>query len=292
MIQSSLPPHDPTYWPTSPSKRPDILDIFISNVPNGLYQHTEIFNFLLSDHSTILLTLNASPPCQSLKPWLTNKNTDWDSFRSQLSNDTNLKIKLKSPEDIEDAITTLNQSIQRAAWNSTPISQPSPPFSIHIPAHIRHVISEKRRARTQWQRTKYPSDKNCLNSLSTQLKRLMSNFRNQSFTNYIASLSFKDGSIWKTTKKASKEKTSYPPLKQPNNTWAIEDSVKADLFKTHLAEVFKPHYNINNPAFSNEIEQSLLSPLQMTLPPKAFYPAEKLEFLKEQLQLLSSSTSS
>ena len=267
-------PPDPTYWPTSPSKRPDILDIFISNVPNGLYQHTENFNFLLSDHSAVLLTLSASPPIQSLKPSLTNKNTDWDSFRSQLSYDTNLNIKLKSPEDIEDAITKLNQSIQRAAWNSTPISQPSLLFSINIPAHIRHVISEKRRARSQWQRTKYPSDKNRLNSLSTQLKRLMSNFRNQSFNNYIASLSFKDGSIWKATKKALREKPSYPPLKQPDNTWAIEDPIKADLFKTHLTEVFKLHNNINNTAFSNEIEQFLLSPLQMTLPPKAFSPAE------------------
>jgi hypothetical protein len=75
------------------------------------------------------------------------------------------------------------------------MSQPFPPFSINIPAQIHHVTSEKRRARTQWQRTKYPSDKNRLNSLSTQLKRLMLNFRNQSFTNYMASLSFKDGSI-------------------------------------------------------------------------------------------------
>ena len=82
----------------------------------------------------------------------------------------------------------------------------------------------------------------------------MSNFRNQSFTNYMASLSFKDGSIWKATKKAHKEKPSYPPLKQPNNTWAIEDSIKANLFKTRLTEIFKPHNNINNPAFYNEIE--------------------------------------
>ncbi|VVC41414.1 Hypothetical protein CINCED_3A018233 [Cinara cedri] len=139
---------DPTYWPTSPSKRPDILDIFISNVPNGLYQHTENFNFLLSDHSAVL-TINASLPFQSLKPSLTNKNTDWNSFWSQLSNDSNLNIKLKSPEDIEDAITKLNQLIQRAAWNSSPISQPSPPSFINIPTHICHVISEKRHARTQ-----------------------------------------------------------------------------------------------------------------------------------------------
>jgi hypothetical protein len=63
----------------------------------------------------------------------------------------------------------------------------------------------------------------------------------------------------KPQKKALKEKASYSPLKQPNNTWAIADPVKADFFKTHLAEVFKPHNNINNPAFSNEIVKFLLS---------------------------------
>jgi hypothetical protein len=58
-------PPDPTYWPTCSSKRPEILDIFISNVPNGLYQHIENFNFLLFDHSAVLLILNASPPIQT-----------------------------------------------------------------------------------------------------------------------------------------------------------------------------------------------------------------------------------
>jgi len=138
---------NPTYWPTSPSKRPDIPDIFISNVPNGLYQTPKIltsFSLIIQPSSSPLTT-----PANSITQTLTNKQKHvWDSFRSQLSNDTNLNIKLKSPEDIEDAITKLNQSIQRATWNSTPVSQPFPPFSINILAHIRHVISEKRRART------------------------------------------------------------------------------------------------------------------------------------------------
>jgi len=105
------------------------LNVLISSTSSSpMYQTVSINtpNILTSFSMIIQLTLNASLPIQSLKHSLTNKNTDWDSFQSQLSNDTNLNIKLKSPENIEDAIIKLNQSIQRAAWNSTPISQPLP----------------------------------------------------------------------------------------------------------------------------------------------------------------------
>jgi len=32
-----LVPPDPTYWPSSTRKNPDILDIFVSNLPNTLF---------------------------------------------------------------------------------------------------------------------------------------------------------------------------------------------------------------------------------------------------------------
>jgi len=75
-------------------------------------------------------------------------------------------------------------------------------------------------------------------------------------------------------KKTLKNKQSYPPLKKSNGSWAVDDQERVETFKNHLSEVFKPYDNINNPAFSNEIENFLLFPLQMTLPPKAFFPAE------------------
>jgi hypothetical protein len=68
----------------------------------------------------------------------------------------------------------------------------------------------------------------------------------------------------KPQKMLIKKNLSHPPLKKPNNTWTIEDPVKTDIFKTYPAEVFKPHGNINNPAFSNEIENFLIPSLQIT----------------------------
>lgn len=67
-------PLNPTYWPTSPNKRPDILDFFISKAPNHLYHHVKNFDDLHSDHSAVLLTINSSPLIKSNNPHLVNKN--------------------------------------------------------------------------------------------------------------------------------------------------------------------------------------------------------------------------
>lgn len=54
-------PPGPTYWPTSPNKILDILDIFTAKILRNL--HCSINNILglNSDHSTILLTISAIP---------------------------------------------------------------------------------------------------------------------------------------------------------------------------------------------------------------------------------------
>jgi len=56
-----LTPPGPTYWPSSSSKNPDILDIFVSKIPNNLYCTTKNILDLNSDHSSVLLTLNTTP---------------------------------------------------------------------------------------------------------------------------------------------------------------------------------------------------------------------------------------
>lgn len=81
-------------------------------------------------------------------------------------------MKLKSPDNIEDAITNLTTSIQCAAWNSTTAyTNHQKPFQLNLPTYIRNLITEKRRARSLWQATRYPSDKKRLNILTAHLKR-------------------------------------------------------------------------------------------------------------------------
>jgi|UniRef100_A0A2S2QST6 hypothetical protein len=68
---------------------------------------------------------------------------------------------------------------------------------------------------------------------------------------------------------------SYP-LKNNGNIWCNTEIGKAKIFLTHLTSVFQPHQDINNPKFTEEIQNSLTNPLLVYLSSKAFSPNEIL----------------
>jgi hypothetical protein len=113
-----ITPGTPTYWPTSPRKRPDLLDFFISS---NLYP--------LSNHSPVLLILNTEPTPIPPKPSLISGPMNWDGFRIDLEGSLDLKISLKNPSEIEEAVVhRFIEAIQRATWENLP----SIPFTIQI----------------------------------------------------------------------------------------------------------------------------------------------------------------
>lgn len=75
----------PTYWPTDPKKIPDLLDFFITKGIGSNNIETENIVDLTSDHTPVLLSYNASVILKTKKQNLTNKSTDWESFREKLN---------------------------------------------------------------------------------------------------------------------------------------------------------------------------------------------------------------
>lgn len=63
-----------------------------------------------------------------------------------------------------------------------------------MPLCIREVIAKKQRARSQWQRSRNPIDKNTYNRLAKQPTRELQEIQNKSFKTYITSLSKDDHS--------------------------------------------------------------------------------------------------
>jgi len=55
-------PPSPTYWPISPRKKPNTLNIIISKISIRIHSLTTNLNDLCSDHSAVLLTIDC--PCQ------------------------------------------------------------------------------------------------------------------------------------------------------------------------------------------------------------------------------------
>ncbi|KAL4103330.1 hypothetical protein QTP88_018707 [Uroleucon formosanum] len=143
-----------------------------------------------------------------------------------------------------------------------------------MPAHIREVIVQKRRARAHYQRSRLPSHKQMYNKLSNSLKKLLAKHKSNSFTSYLTNLSPTDGSLWRATKNVCKTKTPNIPIKKPDGSLAVTDSDKTEAFKQHLSDIFVPHSDIFCPHNINSVEEFLNIPLPACLPVKHFTPNE------------------
>lgn len=139
---------------------------------------------------------------------------------------------------------------------------------------MRTLISQKRRARAIWQRTRYPIDKSYYNALTQKLKRLLANLKSESYANYTSSLTGIDGSLWKATRKLQCIHNPPPTLRNTDGSWTLSEQSQADIFANHLSNTFQPHNNIISLTKKQEIENYLNSPLPMYPPPRAFRRSE------------------
>jgi len=131
-----LVPPDPTYWPSSPRKNPDILDIFVKKIPSCLHSSAVNLLDLNSDHSSVLFTLNTIPLTRSEPPKLFNPSTDRLKFYNLVNLGIKLNVKLKSTNGIDLAINNFTNLIQSAAWSSNPHTN-HPPNQTLVPSDIR-----------------------------------------------------------------------------------------------------------------------------------------------------------
>ncbi|KAF0764271.1 Endo/exonuclease/phosphatase domain-containing protein, partial [Aphis craccivora] len=114
-----LAPPGPTYWPSSPAKKPDILDIFVTKIPGNLHCQTNNILDLNSDHSSIILNVSATAFARVEPPRLFSPLTDRLVFQNILNQRIDLKVKLKSNHDIDEAVNNLTMQIQSAACEAT-----------------------------------------------------------------------------------------------------------------------------------------------------------------------------
>lgn len=274
---------EPTYWPTDRQKIPDLLDFFVVKGFSNNYLKVDTSLDLHSDHSPIILTVSSTVILKESPPVLCNKHTNWKYFRQLFDQNVSLKVSLKSPEDIDEAVELFNLSIQNAAWKSTPYLQAKCDTHINYPVYIKQKIAVKRRLRRIWQNTRNPIDKTNFNRAAQQLKRSLLNLKNEWFREFSSNLDATEASnysLWKVTRSIKQPKTHIPPILKSDGTWAKSDEEKSEEFSKYFKEVFKPFFkNLNVP---NDIQEYLYSPQQMSLPIISFKPSElKNTVLKE-----------
>lgn len=110
----------PTYWPTDPKKIPDLLDFYITNGISTSYMNVIPSYDLSSDHSPIIATISMVVINTKPIPKLHNRRTNWDEYRNKVQEAINLNITLKTPEEIDAALSTFINILKVTAQQATP----------------------------------------------------------------------------------------------------------------------------------------------------------------------------
>jgi hypothetical protein len=79
----------PTYWPSHLNRHLDSLDFFITNLPNRFTAVATNLNDPASDHTPVLLYIEAQPLMKPNRPTITSGFTNWNKFRDILSKKNN-----------------------------------------------------------------------------------------------------------------------------------------------------------------------------------------------------------
>jgi len=209
-----------TYWPTDPTKQQDLLDFFVTNGISSTYTVIEPSYDLSSDHSPVIATISISPIYKQHIPRLHNSRTNWKNYRTKLHEEINLHISLKGCTEVEEATNNFIDLLQDAAQQATPPIVYKKDVA-NIPLKIKKLLSVKRRARAQWQRSHIASDKTAFNRLSSILKSKLKAMRANSFKHYVSTLSRYDNSIWKPIKSSRKPTLAFPPLRLDTDSGKI-----------------------------------------------------------------------
>jgi hypothetical protein len=98
-----LSTRQPTYWPSDPSKIPDLVYFCITKRIDAKRFTVESRLDLTSDHIPILIIMFTHIPGKSKNPSLNSKKTNCNCFRETVHELITLEIPLKTEIDIEAA---------------------------------------------------------------------------------------------------------------------------------------------------------------------------------------------
>jgi hypothetical protein len=191
------------------NKTPYLLDFLITNGISMNYADVEASYNLTSDHSPIIATISTTVMVRQPPPRLHTSQTCWDTYKTIISDNVDLRPKLKMSEDIETATENFISTLQQAARLTTPIRTPQR-TSTTLPLDIKRMVAIKRTARAKWQIPHAPDDRRLYNIASNKLKTALRNLRNDFFANYVSTLRRDDSSIWKPIKSRKKPQTPLP----------------------------------------------------------------------------------
>lgn len=255
-----LHPLEPTYY-SKAGHTPDLLDFFLAKHTVHLCSTPSVHFEMSSDHFPVITTIN-STPVYNLRQSLIKYPFDWTSYTNILNDITNLRISLKTPNDIDIAVSTLTRNIQYAANLASAKSETRTRRKTTISPTIIQLLREKKYCFRLWQNTKYPPHKTAYNRATRKLQKALQEERSAANNDMLIQLNSADGSLWKKVKFLTKQADGISPLHM-NDMWYTTPQDKANLFSNVLKHQFQPNLSVNN-EFTQRIMSDISIPLQIS----------------------------
>jgi hypothetical protein len=217
---------------------------------------------LTLDHSAVYSIIISTIILKESPPRLHNARMDWNNFLLILEEEINLKIPLKTEEELDNAVEYFTKPIQLAAWQCTPQEKKRSEYQ-YYPQEFQDLIAQKRELRRWWQQTQRPEDKTRLNRASRRLKEALQEQKNTSFKEYLEKLAASedtDYALWKCVKNLKQSQILIPPVRTENGGWKRTEDEKVETFAKYLVKVFQPFEGQATPDEDDQITAQLESP--------------------------------
>lgn len=125
---------------------PDVLDLFLTKNIAGTSLYAEVIHELSSDHHLVMMRASGNVEFMPEVPTLIIHPFDWNQYKLILDRITNMRLPLKTPNNINKAATHLTQIIHFAASESSSTRRSYQSNSMHrFPPNILQFCKQRNR---------------------------------------------------------------------------------------------------------------------------------------------------
>ncbi|GFT97091.1 probable RNA-directed DNA polymerase from transposon X-element [Trichonephila clavipes] len=269
-------PQSPIHAQPHEGRSGTIIDLAVfKHIP---FNHSiRVLNDLSSDHYPIILEINLNSSIIKNPKQL---STNWNNFKFALNNKHIPSVHLTSNENIELAISELNQNFSEAFVEaSKPKFKNAPKI---LSPEIKTKVHQQNRLRKIRQRTRCPSIYSEFRSLSREIAKDIKSHSRTQWENHIEALSPIDNTLWRKSSFLRKPFHPMSPVQGALASIAITAIEKAEVIADSLKEQFLPNHVVGREDFAQrtntEVETSSLTPHVQEIEPTT--PTEILIYVQ------------
>lgn len=250
-------PPSPTYYPGG-SRSPSTLDIVLSTT-NIQFEPVQVAADLGSDHLPILLQVHESIQTQIYNEVQCFSRAHWIRFKQSLNRQIDINyFRLNGPfttADIDARVEKITEIMNNAANSAVPRVKIHAQRTV-LNGEIRTLISQRRAARRELDRTGHPLVRQMYRNVNTKIQQLCNDQYNTRFQDFIKTFKPNHNNnqkLWSLSK-TLKGKRALLPFLKVSNKLLITDNERAEA----LADAFQSNHEVTlNDRIPNNVQQSV-----------------------------------